>query len=877
MRPGPSSSFRSPARRAVRATAFLSAAVALAASVVGPAFAQVARWVELPPPPLAGAAAVYDPARDRMLTFGGSTDAHGRGTIWSLPLPGAAWKELAFDGDMPPVQPQAVVYDPVADRAVAFIGPNPGLNAAAVFTLDLSAATLAWSELATTGTLPTARAYYSAIYDPPRQRMLVFGGYVSGSISPVYANKVWALSLTGTPDWTELAVQGTPPAGRGGQTAIYDPAHDRMVIHGGFSPLSHPIGSTQALDETWALSLSGTPAWTFLPPASAVPPARTGHSAALDSAGGRMVVFGGSTTSGVLFQDAWYLDLTASTSSAVWTQQALDASPHPSARREAGACWDAPRGRFLIQGGSQPQGSETVKAADTWALLPGGNPPWTALTPNVLAPPGVRDHAAALDSAGDRLFVFCGVNSAGDQSPSTWERSLADGSGWLLVTSSGPGSRQGPMAAADAAGDRALLFGGYHYPPATYLGDVMGLDFGSEAWSPLPADPSPPGRAGGISVFDAARRRFVLYGGDYSDVSGNTYLEDTWAYDAAAGTWQALTSAGSFGQRRDAAAIYDPVGDRMVVFGGADPAVQYNDLHVLPLGPGGVWAPLGASGTPPPAAPGMVAGYDAAGGRMIVFGTADDAPAGEDGITAWALTLATPVAWSRLSPQGRIPLDRHGESAVSDFRRGRILLHGGATSEILNETWAFHPDETTPTQLSLVQADATPDCVRIRWYAAEGAGLGVDVQRRAGTGPWASLARLRPDGRGEIAYEDRDVRPGQSLTYRLGVVEDGVERYYGEVSVTIPLVSALRLFGARPNPVERDLNVAFELAAGSPARLELMDLAGRRVLARDLAGFGAGRHTLALAPAGGRLAAGLYFLRLSQAGGSLTRRVVVAR
>jgi hypothetical protein len=76
--------------------------------------------------------------------------------------------------------------------------------------------------------------------------------------------------------------------------------------------------------------------------------------------------------------------------------------------------------------------------------------------------------------------------------------------------------------------------------------------------------------------------------------------------------------------------------------------------------------------------------------------------------------------------------------------------------------------------------------------------------------------------------------------------------------------------------VAGDLAVAFELASDAPARLELLDIAGRRVLSRDLAGLGGGGHVLALARSASRPAAGLYFLRLTQAGRALTRRVVIA-
>jgi hypothetical protein len=53
------------------------------------------------------------------------------------------------------------------------------------------------------------------------------------------------------------------------------------------------------------------------------------------------------------------------------------------------------------------------------------------------------------------------------------------------------------------------------------------------------------------------------------------------------------------------------------------------------------------------------------------------------------------------------------------------------------------------------------------------------------------------------------------------------------------------------------------LAADQPATLDLMDAAGRRIARQDLAGLGAGEHTVSLA---GTPHSGVYWARVSQAG-----------
>jgi hypothetical protein len=95
------------------------------------------------------------------------------------------------------------------------------------------------------------------------------------------------------------------------------------------------------------------------------------------------------------------------------------------------------------------------------------------------------------------------------------------------------------------------------------------------------------------------------------------------------------------------------------------------------------------------------------------------------------------------------------------------------------------------------------------------------------------------------------------------------------VPVLAPGHETLALAGAWPNPIlGGPMSVQFTLATSAPAALELFDLAGRRVAARDVGSLGAGRHSVELAPAH-RLAPGIYLVRLTQGDGSRVARVAV--
>ena len=86
---------------------------------------------------------------------------------------------------------------------------------------------------------------------------------------------------------------------------------------------------------------------------------------------------------------------------------------------------------------------------------------------------------------------------------------------------------------------------------------------------------------------------------------------------------------------------------------------------------------------------------------------------------------------------------------------------------------------------------------------------------------------------------------------------------------------AFALEGIRPNPARGNgLHVALALPSGASARLELLDVSGRRVLAREVGSLGAGRHTVNLAEGQGVLA-GIYWVRLTQGPSQQRQRVAV--
>jgi hypothetical protein len=86
----------------------------------------------------------------------------------------------------------------------------------------------------------------------------------------------------------------------------------------------------------------------------------------------------------------------------------------------------------------------------------------------------------------------------------------------------------------------------------------------------------------------------------------------------------------------------------------------------------------------------------------------------------------------------------------------------------------------------------------------------------------------------------------------------------------------LALAGAAPNPAPAGAaRVWFTLPDAARATLEVIDVAGRRTMRREVGALGAGRHVVDLGAAAP--APGLYFLRLARGGTVLTTRMAVTR
>jgi hypothetical protein len=522
---------------------------------------------------------------------------------------------------------------------------------------------------------------------------------------------------------------------------------------------------------------------------------------------------------------------------------------------------------------------------------------WSSMDTTVVAPSDRREYAGIYDLQRNRYVIFGGFGfdapDPGGLFLEVWTLSLGPNPTWtkLEPEGQGPGERHTPQWGYDPARQRLLIFGGYghHHPGGgnEYLNDVWELSLdGTPTWTELfPTGTPPEGRLAGSAVYDPLRQRFVGFGGTRG------LPVDTWSLDLSGDpAWSPITidstsvPPGSYGMT----AIYDIFGDRMITFGGSvsdDYWGVKNDVWELNLADPLTWTQLSPTGTLPAARRTLTSIHDPIRNRMVIFGGWDSQSNDPSSFLndTWALSLAPELHWTQLAPTGPLPTGRDAMAGIYDPFADRLVVFGGwAGDHMLGDTqfldWGLEGADASMT----ASAQAEPTVAEVTWGVQNVSGERVAVFRRQVGTPWSSIGTIENGGTGTLVYEDHAVTPGERYGYLLTVPSQRGAVVGGEIWVDVPTTAsvppkplAFALDPVRPNPVVGRFGVSLSLPADGPARLDLVDVAGRRRLSRDLSALGAGPHRVDLGEAS-EFAAGVYFLHLTQAGRALTQRIVLS-
>jgi N-acetylneuraminic acid mutarotase len=605
-----------------------------------------------------------------MLVFGGWHGAYFN-DLWSYDATSNVLLPLTPSGPTPPAREHhTAVWDAAGNRMFVFGGQgSDGSYLSDLWSYDASSNS--WAQLTPGGSPPAPRYLHTAVWDAAGGRMLVLWGYNNSS---GFLNELWSYQAAAN-TWVPLAPAGTLPAARAGHRAIWDAAASRMLVFAGNDGQYY-------YNDLWSYGAT-TNTWVPLTPSGPPPAVRWRHTAVWDAVGNRMLVFGGRDGSGP-GNDLWSYQ--AATNS--WTEL----SPGGYSRYDHTAVWDTVGNRMLIFAGDPSR-----LGRDLWSYQ-GASNTWAQLAPSGMPPTSYR--TAVWDAVANRMLVL-GVKD--DDEPTGFWSYQAASNTWLTLAPSGsrPGATSGFTAVWDAASSQMLVFGGSEFFHVDH-NDLWSYQAASNAWLKLtPGGTLPARRHRHTAVWDGGSRRMLVFGGETGFGSSRN---DLWSYQAASNSWVQLTPTGALPPARSGhTAVWDAVGNRMLVFGGFDSSsVVLNDLWSYQATTNS-WVQLTPNGSLPMPRSRHTAVWAGAGNRMLVFGGSATGGSLND---LWSYD-ATSNSWAQLAPGGALPAPQTGHTAVWDAASSRMLVFGG------DGLWIYQsplppPPTPTPTRTPTATPSPTP-------------------------------------------------------------------------------------------------------------------------------------------------------------------------
>ena len=409
------------------------------------------------PPARTGAAIAYDPLRDAIVLFGGNAQTGNVGDTWEYGLDKTTgqydWRQIAVTTAPAARTGARLFYDPSLGQVRLFGGRNIG-DLGDTWTWDGAT----WTKQLESN-LPPPRAYFGAASDPAHNQALIFGGDATIPDPATYTYEEHF--------WTTVPPVAPQPIGTLHEVgAAYDFAHASVVLldyesapatwqfqdgtswvrlTGGPTPTTM-IANDQARGNLVAfdVSTSGN-TYTFdglswISNAGPTPPLRIDGAMAWDGANQQVLLFGGSTTTGLL-GDTWSWDGTS------WSMRTP--AHQPSAREGAAVGYDPIRHQVVLFGGYD----ETNQLADTW-VWDGSD--WSERTPAIA--PAARSGATMTWHASRQRLALFGGGSGQSLDQDTWEW---NGETWELVeVPNPPPGRASPALFPSPDGTSVFAFGG---------------------------------------------------------------------------------------------------------------------------------------------------------------------------------------------------------------------------------------------------------------------------------------------------------------------------------------------------------------------------------------------------------------------------------
>jgi hypothetical protein len=382
----------------------------------------------------------------------------------------------------------------------------------------------------------------------------------------------------------------------------------------------------------------------------------------------------------------------------------------PFARYYHSLVYDSNRNVMVLYGGQQ--GANGPYLDDTWEW-DGARGVWNEKTPapngTMTSSPQARaQQMMVFDPVQKKAFMFSGWQpQAGVYAPDQWEW---DGTTWTdrsVTSGPQPNPRYGGTLVWDSDRNRAVLFGGFAQNLLTSAtartNDVWEWDgTGAGTWTnrtPAASATQPSPRMYHHAVYDSNRKKMVVYSGNTGMAipSQGTWVDETWEWDGAAGSWTKVTPASGSSipyYSSDVQLVYDAGRSVVVAYYYIGQMWEYVPDPTTPK-----WNPITttkantADGDTPPYNY-TTPVYDPVRAQIVVF-------AGYSGSTRdlWELD-GTAKTWVNRSVPVNGPVQRNYPSVAYDSKRGKVMAFGGYSTIdglVKQDIWEWSGTDATWT------------------------------------------------------------------------------------------------------------------------------------------------------------------------------------
>ena len=284
------------------------------------------------------------------------------------------------------------------------------------------------------------------------------------------------------------------------------------------------------------------------------------------------------------------------------------------------------------------------------APLAGRTASWSLLDNDV--PTGRWNHAVAVDTDRNVLVLFGGNTGESD----TWEYNLLHGVWTLRTPSISPSRRGGHAMLYDRARQRTVMTGGNYN--GTVFNEVWEYDGVTGSWAL--SDPLPQARSGHAMAYDLARDTIVLYGGLASGAPGAI---DVLERDAVSSQWVTRSSVNNPQAQIGYAMAYDAARNVCVLIGGGTTSALVAEWDGIT----GTWDIRSIPGAAPATRLNPGVAYDTARSRIVLAG-------GEAFRDTWDYDGSVWMQRANMAPSGQ---GRDDHALVYDHVNNVVLLSGG--------------------------------------------------------------------------------------------------------------------------------------------------------------------------------------------------------